>query len=70
MTEIPTMAGKLYVATVIDLYSRRLLGAAKAARCLTGSAYEPSRVAHGGRGRSSGSHRESTVGDGTQQDVA
>jgi putative transposase len=28
MTEIPTVAGKLYVATVIDLYSRRLLGAA------------------------------------------
>ena len=28
MTEIPTAGGKLYVATVIDLYSRRLLGAA------------------------------------------
>jgi putative transposase len=28
MTEIPTAAGKLYRATVIDLYSRRLLGAA------------------------------------------
>ena len=28
MTEIPTAAGKLYIATVIDLYSRRLLGAA------------------------------------------
>ena len=28
MTEIPTEAGKLYLATVIDLYSRRLLGAA------------------------------------------
>jgi putative transposase len=28
MTEIPTGAGKLYLATVIDLYSRRLLGAA------------------------------------------
>lgn len=27
MTEIPTAAGKLYLATVIDLYSRRLLGA-------------------------------------------
>lgn len=26
MTEIPTGAGKLYLATVIDLYSRRLLG--------------------------------------------
>ena len=28
MTEIPTGAGKLYLATVLDLYSRRLLGAA------------------------------------------
>ncbi len=28
MSEIPTAAGKLYLATVIDLYSRRLLGAA------------------------------------------
>jgi transposase InsO family protein len=28
MTEIPTAGGKLYLATVIDLYSRRLLGAA------------------------------------------
>ncbi len=28
MTEIPTPAGKLYLATVLDLYSRRLLGAA------------------------------------------
>ncbi len=28
ITEIPTNAGKLYLATVIDLYSRRLLGAA------------------------------------------
>jgi len=28
MTEIPTGHGKLYLATVIDLYSRRLLGAA------------------------------------------
>ncbi|WP_344060967.1 DDE-type integrase/transposase/recombinase, partial [Nostocoides vanveenii] len=28
ITEIPTAAGKLYFATVIDLYSRRLLGAA------------------------------------------
>ena len=30
MTEIPTAAGKLYLATVLDLYSRRLLGAATA----------------------------------------
>lgn len=28
ITEIPTAAGKVYLATVIDLYSRRLLGAA------------------------------------------
>ncbi|MBY0442393.1 MAG: IS3 family transposase [Mycobacteriaceae bacterium] len=28
MTEIPTATGKLYLATVIDLFSRRLLGAA------------------------------------------
>ena len=28
ITEIPTTGGKLYLATVIDLYSRRLLGAA------------------------------------------
>ena len=28
ITEVPTAAGKLYLATVIDLYSRRLLGAA------------------------------------------
>src|SRR3712207_7353053 len=28
MTEVPTAAGKLYLATVIDLYFRRLLGAA------------------------------------------
>jgi transposase InsO family protein len=28
ITEIPTRSGKLYLATVIDLYSRRLLGAA------------------------------------------
>jgi putative transposase len=28
MTEIPTAAGKVYLATVMDLYSRRLLGVA------------------------------------------
>jgi len=31
MTEIPTAGGKLYLATVLDLYSRRLLGAATGA---------------------------------------
>ena len=33
MTEIPTGDGKLYLATVIDLYSRRLLAAATSLRC-------------------------------------
>jgi putative transposase len=33
ITEIPTAAGKLYLATVIDLYSRRLLAAATSLRC-------------------------------------
>ena len=28
MTEIPTDGGKLYLATVLDLFSRKLLGAA------------------------------------------
>jgi putative transposase len=33
ITEIPTAGGKLYLATVIDLYSRRLLAAATSLRC-------------------------------------
>jgi len=33
VTEIPTAEGKLYLATVIDLYSRRLLAAATSLRC-------------------------------------
>jgi putative transposase len=33
VTEIPTADGKLYLATVIDLYSRRLLAAATSRRC-------------------------------------
>jgi putative transposase len=33
VTEIPTVDGKLYLATVIDLYSRRLLAAATSLRC-------------------------------------
>jgi putative transposase len=33
VTEIPTADGKLYLATVIDLYSRRLLAAATSLRC-------------------------------------
>jgi transposase InsO family protein len=33
ITEIPTWEGKLYLATVIDLYSRRLIGFAIAEHC-------------------------------------
>jgi transposase InsO family protein len=33
ITEVPTAEGKLFVATVIDLYSRRLLAAATSLRC-------------------------------------
>jgi len=33
ITEIPTANGKLYLATVIELYSRRLLAAATSLRC-------------------------------------
>jgi putative transposase len=33
ITEIPTADGKLYLAIVIDLYSRRLLAAATSLRC-------------------------------------
>jgi putative transposase len=33
ITEIPTADGRLYLATVIDLYSRRLLAAATSRRC-------------------------------------
>ena len=33
ITEIPTADGKLYLATVIELYSRRLLAAATSLRC-------------------------------------
>jgi putative transposase len=33
ITEVPTENGKLFVATVIDLYSRRLLAAATSLRC-------------------------------------
>jgi transposase InsO family protein len=33
VTQIPTVDGKLYLATVIDLYSRRLLAAATSLRC-------------------------------------
>ncbi len=52
MTEIPTAAGKLYLATVIDLYSRRLLGAATGLRPdaeLACSAIKMAVAARGGR---------------------
>jgi len=52
MTEIPTAAGKLYLATVIDLYSRRLLGAATSLHPdaeLAGAAITMAVAARGGR---------------------
>jgi putative transposase len=51
MTEIPTAAGKLYLATVIDLFSRRLLGAATGVHpdaALACSAVEMAVAARGG----------------------
>ncbi len=51
MTEIPTATGKLYLATVIDLYSRRLLGAATSQHPdaeLACSAIEMAAAARGG----------------------
>lgn len=52
MTEIPTASGKLYLATVIDLYSRRLLGAATSRHpdaALACAALEMAVAARGGR---------------------
>ena len=52
ITEIPTAAGKLYLATVIDLYSRRLLGAATSRHpdaALAGAAIEMAIAVRGGR---------------------
>lgn len=52
ITEIPTAAGKLYLATVIDLYSRRLLGAATSRHPdadLAGAAIEMAIAVRGGR---------------------
>jgi len=52
ITEIPTAAGKLYLATVIDLYSRRLLGAATSRHpdaALAGAAIKMAIAVRGGR---------------------
>lgn len=51
MTEIPTECGKLYLATVIDLFSRRLLGAATSQHpdaALAAAAIEMAVAARGG----------------------
>jgi putative transposase len=51
MTEIPTDEGKLYLATAIDLFSRRLLGAATSAHpdaVLAGRAIKMAVAARGG----------------------
>ncbi|KDE96958.1 integrase [Mycolicibacterium aromaticivorans JS19b1 = JCM 16368] len=50
MTEIPTASGKLYLATVIDLYSRRLLGAATSTRADAGLACAAVQMAVATRG--------------------
>ena len=52
ITEIPTARGKLYLATVIDLYSRRLLAAATSLHPdaeLAGSAITMAAAVRGGR---------------------
>jgi putative transposase len=58
MTEIPTAAGKRYLATVLDLYSRRLLGAATGLHPdaeLARAAIETAVAARGGAAPISGS---------------
>jgi transposase InsO family protein len=57
MTEIPTASGKLYLATVIDLYSRRLLGAATSLHpdaALACAAIEMAVATRGGMGNVNG----------------
>jgi putative transposase len=52
ITEIPTASGKLYLATVIDLYSRRLLAAATSLHPdaeLAGAAIKMAAAVRGGR---------------------
>jgi transposase InsO family protein len=64
MTEIPTAAGKLYLATVLDLYSRRLLGAATGLHPdaeLARAAIETAVAARGGAAPVSGSSSTPTV---------
>jgi putative transposase len=50
ITEIPTGQGKLYLATVIDLYSRRLLAAATSLRCDAGLCEQAIKIAVAVRG--------------------
>ena len=51
MTEIPTDEGKLYLATVIDLFSRRLLGYATGCHPDAELAGETAKMAVAARGR-------------------
>src|SRR5205814_7464662 len=50
ITEIVTWEGKLYLATVLDLYSRRLLGFALARNCKAGLVCDALRMAIATRG--------------------
>ncbi|TML64067.1 MAG: IS3 family transposase [Actinobacteria bacterium] len=50
ITEIPTWEGKLYLATVIDLYSRRLIGFAIAEHCKAALVCDAMRMALATRG--------------------
>lgn len=57
ITEIPTSSGKLYLATVMDLYSRRLLAAATSLHpdaALVCEAIKMAATARGGRGHVEG----------------
>lgn len=61
MTEIPTASGKLYLATVIDLYSRRLLGAATSRHPDAALACAAIEMAVAARGRREAIWREDEV---------
>lgn len=52
ITEVTTWEGKLYVATVIDLYSRRLIGWAIADHCRAGLVCDALKMAIAARGGS------------------